>query len=539
MTIELFFDKFDSLSDLPERIPQVRKFIVSALIHAAGTDQLANELAHQIRVELRDAAFKDASNKKPARRREHQDLSTNDLPPQLRDLPIELFGRLDEVATIEKGLSPIQKARPGPYPLVVTAEGRKSCETFDFTGPAVAIPMVSSTGHGHASLNRIHYQEGEFAAGNILSVVKPICPQSINARFLFEYLTAFKEELLVARMSGTANVSLTINKLNGVPIPLITGLALQRLDVLMALCDQLESEQRERETRHAELASASLVRFGNKPTAQNLQLLFHKSYNIFPADLRKSILTLAVQGKLVPQDPKDEPAESLVARLSDLHPKEGRRRAAPLTPVPINSLPYDLPETWTWARFRDIAIIASNLVNPSGFLNLPHLAPNNIEKYNGVLLKCATVREDNVKSSNHHFFPGQIVYSKIRPNLSKVVIVDFEGLCSADMYPIDSLVDTKYLHLYMLSLPFLVQSVKSDTRVAMPKINQAELNAVAVPVPPIDEQKRIVEKVDELMTLVDSLENQLTAAHSIADKLLEALVAELTAAEECSKESFT
>ena len=78
----------------------------------------------------------------------------------------------------------------------------------------------------------------------------------------------------------------------------------------MALCDRLEAQQQERETRHAALARASLARFADAPTPANLNFIFHKSYDIAPADLRKSILTLAVQGKLVPQDPNDEPASA-------------------------------------------------------------------------------------------------------------------------------------------------------------------------------------------------------------------------------------
>ena len=92
----------------------------------------------------------------------------------------------------------------------------------------------------------------------------------------------------------------------------------EKVDELMALCDRLEAQQQERETRLAALARASLARFADAPSPANLNFLFHKSYAITPADLRKSILTLAVQGKLVPQDPSDEPAEKLLARISKI-----------------------------------------------------------------------------------------------------------------------------------------------------------------------------------------------------------------------------
>ena len=87
----------------------------------------------------------------------------------------------------------------------------------------------------------------------------------------------------------------------------------------------------------------------------------------------------------------------------------------------------------------------------------------------------------------------------------------------------------RFVQRYMLSEPFLMRAVKSDTRVAMPKINQTELNAIAVPVPPIAEQLRIVAKADQLMALVDQLEIHLADSRDTATRLLEAVVGELAA----------
>src|SRR5690606_27250390 len=138
----------------------------------------------------------------------------------------------------------------------------------------------------------------------------------------------------------------------------------------------------------------------------------------------------------------------------------------------------------------------------------PHIAPNNIEKGTGRLLPYGTVGEDGVMSSNHLFREGQLLYSKIRPNLSKVVIVDFDGLCSADMYPIRAHIHASFLKLAMLSTVVLAQVTRNDNRLAMPKVNKDQLNQFIVPVPPLGEQRRIVDKFARLMALCDELERR-------------------------------
>jgi type I restriction enzyme, S subunit len=248
--------------------------------------------------------------------------------------------------------------------------------------------------------------------------------------------------------------------------------------------------------------------------------------------LRKLILQLAVQGKLVTQDPADEPAGVLMARMLRQRAAEvATRDAGKLTsPVPEEEYPHEVPLGWEWWPFASVARIASNLVDPRGCESEAHIAPDSIEKGTGRLLGYRTVGEDNVRSSKHRFSAGQLLYSKIRPALSKATIVDFGGLCSADMYPLDVYIDTRYLLVYMLSATFLGIAVRSDTRVAMPKINQAELSQIPVPVPPLAEQRRIAAKVDELMALCDELEARLTRARDRAAHLAAAVVNRVTAA---------
>ena len=166
-------------------------------------------------------------------------------------------------------------------------------------------------------------------------------------------------------------------------------------------------------------------------------------------------------------------------------------------------------------------------MKPEDYMHYPHIAPHVIGKGNGVLLPFKTIKEDGVVSSKHLFYSGQILYSKIRPKLNKLVMVDFEGLCSADMYPIYSYINSEYLFQFMLSNAFLVQSVKADTRVAMPKINQAALNNIIVSVPPYEEQQAIVEKVNSLTALCDELEQQIETSQTQIELLMQSCLKEV------------
>ena len=149
--------------------------------------------------------------------------------------------------------------------------------------------------------------------------------------------------------------------------------------------------------------------------------------------------------------------------------------------------------------FSEVANIKCNLVSPKDYLNYPHIAPDNIEKKTGRLTSYHTVAEDKVISNKHRFYPGQILYSKIRPYLSKVIVAEFDGLCSADMYPIESKGSMKYMWYYMLSDEFLNQASNAGSRTLLPKINQKELSKIKVPICKLEEQKEIVRILDSLL----------------------------------------
>ena len=230
----------------------------------------------------------------------------------------------------------------------------------------------------------------------------------------------------------------------------------------------------------------------------------------FPEDMKKSILQQAIQGKLVEQRPEEGTAQELYAQIQAEKQrliKEGKlKKEKPLPEITEDEKPFEIPDGWMWVRLLAVVDIATNLVQPSDYLAYPHIAPDNIEKGTGKLLDFHTVEEDKVSSANHLFFTGQILYSKIRPLLRKAVIAPFDGLCSADMYPLNTNINRKYLLYYLLSDGFNFQIAEAmSSRVKMPKINQTELIKVLLPLPPLAEQKRIVARLEELLPLCERL----------------------------------
>lgn len=189
--------------------------------------------------------------------------------------------------------------------------------------------------------------------------------------------------------------------------------------------------------------------------------------------------------------------------------------------------PEKIPIFWQTSRFKYWATIKSNLVEPAGYEDCPQISPESIEKNSGKIVTYNTVEESGIISGNHLFFPGQILYSKIRPNLNKVAIAPFSGLCSADMYPIETRANTKFMLYLMLSDYFVSQvSVVIKDRVKMPKINQDELGQIKILVPPMKEQKGIAEYLDARCAEIDGVVNKKREQLSVIDAYKKSVIYE-------------
>ena len=377
----------------------------------------------------------------------------------------------------------------------------------------------------------------------LLLRTKPqIDPQFLN--------TAFKELRVSGYFVSIAQRAINQSSINQknlgktlIPIPPLAEQKriVAKVDELMALCDRLETQQQERETRHAALARASLSHFALNPQPSTLNFLFHPSYAIPPADLRKSILTLAVQGKLVHQDPNAEPAEELFERIQaereEQEAKGACKSSRPLEPIEETEEPFKLPAEWKWARLRSLVFNLGDGLHGTPeysdgtdcyFINGNNLVDGQIV----IKPHTKTVSLDEAKKHRKPMTLSTVLVS-INGTLGSVAFYNNENVIlgkSACYFNLATLVDKHFARRVIESPYFVRYASENATGTTIRNLGLKAMNYFPFPLPPLAEQRRIVAKVDQLMALVDTLETQLVDSREKGQKLLEAVVGELTLA---------
>jgi len=246
--------------------------------------------------------------------------------------------------------------------------------------------------------------------------------------------------------------------------------------------------------------------------------------------LKNSILLMAVQGKLVPQDPNDEPASVLLERIHAekerlIKEKKIKREKNPSvifkgadnTPYEkigdevrslADEVPFDIPDSWEWVRLGNISSYAETKqkVNAtSADSSIWGLDLEDIEK-GGRLLEYKTVGERKAVGDKTVFTKGDILYSKLRPYLLKILVAPDDGICTPEIVPfrVYGGIDPSYIVNYLKS-PYVDNLINSITYgVKMPRVGTETMTSLLVPIPPLEEQRRIVEKIDEVASAVSA-----------------------------------
>ena len=250
--------------------------------------------------------------------------------------------------------------------------------------------------------------------------------------------------------------------------------------------------------------------------------------------LRRFILDLAVRGKLVEQNPNDEPVSELLKRIAAEKArlvKAGEIKKSKSKQVDRFNTLFELPKSWKWATLCDLFLYDAGVKRQPKNLNqkLWLLELEDIEKDSGRLLVRITASERESKSTKSEFRVGDILYGKLRPYLNKVLVADHPGYSTTEIVALRPLLRLcpQYCALALRRPDFVDYVTRLGQGTKMPRLRTEDAAVAPFPLPPLAEQHRIVDKVDELMVLCDRLEEARTERETTRDRLAAASLARL------------
>ena len=558
---------FDRISEAPDAIPRLRHFILDLavrgkLVEQDPNDEPASELLKSIQAE------------KERRVREGKIKKQQPLPSLVPDeIPFELperwqWLRLGEIGFTQTGTTPSSNNPEyfGDYiPFVKPADLTGNIINYSGDG-------ISKEGIEHSRLIPKH-SVLMVCIGSSIGKVNVTnrdvcCNQQINTVTpYFEHLTTFTsfalrapyfQKLILANAGMGTLPIISKGKWEILPIPL-PPLAEQRrivakVDELMAVCDRLEAAQAERENRRDRLVAASLQRLNQPVDAQSFRedARFHLNHlpclTTRPAhiqQLRQTILNLAVRGRLVLQDPNDEPAAELLKRINAEKArlmKEGKiKKEGPVESNGGNGAPFTIPKTWKWARFSELTELITKGSSPKWqgiayvskdkgvvFVTSENVGNYRLRKLDE--LKYVEKRFNEIEPRSVLQY-GDILMNLVGASIGRTAIYDLREVANiSQAVAMIRLIKSapnlcvEFL-LYYLNSPSAIQlMMASQVVTAQPNISLTNAREFPIPVPPLAEQHRIVAKADELMALCARLEAQLTTAQTESLLLLESVL---------------
>lgn len=338
-----------------------------------------------------------------------------------------------------------------------------------------------------APVGKVNITDRCICIGRGLSAILPY--GFISSEFLYFWLMAH-ENIFIKKSTGTTFKAITKEIVKNLLIPLPPlreqKRILEKIEAIFPIIDRYENAW------------------------QKLNELNKK----FPVALQKSILQEAIQGKLCKQRDKEGSAKSLIEKI--LLEKESLieagqiKKQKDLPPIQEDETPFDIPDNWCWERLGNIStynqskpkVKAIDLKQSTWVLDL-----EDIEKNTGNILERINAKEKKVSGDKVVFYKGQLLYSKLRPYLKKILIAPDDGVCTPELVPFNVFgeCNTKYI-LSVLKSPYVDLLVNSVTYgVKMPRVGVETMLNLLIPIPPLREQDRLVKTIESSTPLIEKL----------------------------------
>ncbi len=569
MTPEAFFKNFAYLANAPNGVKKLRELILQLAVRGKLVPQDSNnEPAVQLFEQIQVDKTRLVKEKKIRKAEPLPPVSANEVPYELPqgwgwfrigDISLEITGggtpskQNPEYWNGNIPWASVKDLGKGKY--INTTIDRISAKGLQNSSsnliPAGRVIVCTRMGLGKIVINKID-----------ISINQDLKALTISDKIEIDY---FYNYYLTQNIlgSGVTVSGIKQDELLSIPIPL-PPLAEQhrivaKVDQLMSLCDVLEIRQQKKLKKLTRLNNAALDRLTTARKADDFTAAWQLVRDNFDllyttpettAKLRQCILQLAVQGKLVPQDPNDEPASALMKRIKAekerLVKEKKIRKSDPLPPVAADEMPYELPQGWEWAKIDEICFVTKL----AGFEYTKHI---NLEPKGEVpVIRAQNVKRGRIDDTNLLYIDFKTSHLLDRCSLTKPsILMTFIGAGIGDVAIFDKKerwhlapnvaklepynnygvhVDIKYLHYYLMSDSGRNEIFKFSKATAQPSLSMGTIREIIIAMPPYSVQKRIVSKVEQFMTLCDFLESRLKKALFKADILTASTVKSFLAA---------
>jgi len=418
------------------------------------------------------------------------------------------FFKIGDVFNVEKGLVQSSKNVEGQFDFITASAEWKTHNEYSHDCEALVFAAGAA-----GSLGRTHYVNGKFIASDLCFVLTPKDKliDKVDLKFYFYYFNLNKDTIVKSTATGTSKLAINMrNFINYcIPLPSIEYQKLAR--------EKIEEVE---------------------PRINELNLIFEKNLD-YITRLRQSILQEAVQGKLVPQDPNDEPASVLLEKIKEEKErliKEGIiKKEKPLPPISENEIPYEIPEGWEWVRLGEIcSLITDGTHSTPNYVSkgVPFLSVKDISNgfidFNDTRFITQQEHEELIKRCKPEY--GDVLLTKVgTTGIAKVIDTKREFSIFVSLALLKIIHNTLYPYYieYMLNSPLGKKQSEENTQgIGNKNLVIKCIKNFIVPLPPLNEQKRIVEKVDQLMALCDELEKNIEQSKKDSELLMQSVLQE-------------
>ncbi len=560
MSTDLLSEHFATLATAPDGMARLRELILQLAIQGKlGTQDAGDEPASEIlkKIDTNDKPKKRVTHNKKGNSLDiSQDEQLFQIPPSWVWIKLE---RLSNRITDGTHITPTYLNHGIPF--ISTSNITPFKEGFDFSTyekyissdehleltkrskPEKGDLLISKCGSiGKTKLVDVDFDFSIFVGLGLVKLKK----EYVNGKYLEVFLNSESTiKILESFSPGSTRPTLPINKIGMIPIPL-PPLAEQhrivaKVDRLMALCDELEARQQQERAGCLKLSSASLAGLQNAGSPEKFEAQWAQVCDAFElildcpenvAVLRQTILQLAVQGRLVRQDPEDEPVEKLAMKIQKERFGNVTRQET-INPVNNDDALFPIPTNWKWYRIGDIFNTSSGSTplrtKLEYFIDGTENWVKTTDLNNGLVLSCQEfITKNAVKDYNLKYYPiGTVCIAMYggAGTIGKSGILGMETTINQSVFGISpsSYIRPEFFHLYVKAIRPKWMKHAMGLRKA-PNINGIIIKRMPFPLPPLSEQHRIIAKVDALMALCDALEARLKERAQVQTKFTGAVV---------------